>query len=85
MARIDRTGIIFDAGRPSATQSDIKFVPALAPAAGADIRLRGRWFLRGEFRDFLCRTPGVGFVASEFDWNQWHSNPTGIVSLVYRR
>ena len=85
MARIDRTGIIFDAGRPSATQSDIKFVPALAPAAGADIRLRGRWFLRGEFRAFLYRTPGVGFVASEFDWNQWHSNPTGIVSLVYRR
>ena len=85
MARIDRTGTIFDAGRHSATQSDIKFVPALAPAAGADIRLRGRWFLRGEFRAFLYRTPGVGFVASEFDWNQWHSNPTGIVSFVYRR
>ena len=85
MARIDRTGIIFDMGQPSATQSDIKFVPALAPAAGADIRLRGRLSLRGEFRAFLYRTPFVGFVASEFDWNRWHNNPTGIVSVVYKR
>jgi hypothetical protein len=85
MARIDRTGIIFAAGLPSATQSDIKFVPALAPAAGADIRLRGRWSLRGELLAFLYRTPGVGFVASEFDLNQWHLNPTGIVNLVYKR
>jgi hypothetical protein len=85
MARIDRTGIIFTSGQPNATQSDLKFVPALAPAAGVDIRIKGHSSLRGEFRDFLYRTPGVGFVAAEFDWNQWHSNPTGILSLVYKR
>ena len=84
MAAIRRTGVDFQAGQPLASQSDSNLTVALAPAAGIDIRVAGRWFVRGELRNYLYRTPATGFVSSFPYWNRWNYNPVVGGSVGFR-
>jgi hypothetical protein len=56
-----RTGVDYQFGQQVASQRDANFTVALVPATGVDVRVTPRWFLRGELRNFLYRTPASGF------------------------
>ncbi|MGC4051506.1 MAG: hypothetical protein QM757_19320 [Paludibaculum sp.] len=71
-ASIHRTGVDFQSGQQIAAQTDSNLVAMLAPGAGADLRLNSRWFVRGEVRNYLFRTPATGFVSSFPYWNRWN-------------
>lgn len=72
VAVIHRSGNDFLGSQPAASQTGSSRVLALAPAAGADIRLVRRWFARVEARNYLYQTPATGFVSSFVYWNRWN-------------
>jgi hypothetical protein len=84
VAVIHRTGRDFGLGFPGASQIGSSRTLALTPAAGIDIRIARRWFLRGELRNYLYRTPATGFVSSFPFWNRWNYNPVVAASLGIR-
>lgn len=71
-ASIHRTGVDFQSRQQTAAQIDSSLVAVLAPGAGADLRLNSHWFVRGEVRNYLFRTPATGFVSSFQYWNRWN-------------
>ena len=84
LAAIRRMGNDFQFAQPAASQSDSNLTLALAPAAGIDIRFASRWFVRGELRNYLYRTPATGFVSSFPYWNRWNYNPVVAASIGFR-
>lgn len=84
IAVIHRTGNDFQSSKPAASQVGSSRALALAPAAGADIRLAQRWFARLEFRNYLYQTPATGFVSSFVYWNRWNHNPVVAGSIGFR-
>lgn len=84
VAVIHRTGHDFAAGFTGASQIGSSRVLALAPAAGVDMRITRRWFLRGELRNYLYQTPATGFVSSFAFWNRWNYNPVAAASVGFR-
>ena len=84
LARIHRTGQDFYFANALAAQVGTSRGLALMPAAGVDVRLARRWFVRAEFRDYIYRTPANGFVSSFAFWNRWNFNPMAGASLGLR-
>lgn len=84
LAMIRRTGVDFQFSQQIASQSDSNLTVALAPTAGVDIRVGRRWFVRGELRNYLYRTPATGFVSSFPFWNRWNYNPLVTGSVGFR-
>jgi hypothetical protein len=84
LAIIHRTGVDFLAGQQLASQNDSNLTVVLAPAGGVDMRVARRWFLRGELRNYLYRTPATGFVSSFPYWNRWNYNPVLAASVGCR-
>jgi hypothetical protein len=84
IASIHRTGQDYQLSQPAAAQEGSSRVLALAPAAGVDVRLARRWFLRAELRNYLYQTPATGFVSSFTYWNRWNWNPVAAVSIGLR-
>jgi len=84
IAVIHRTGNDFQSSQPAASQVGSSRAPALAPAAGADIRLARRWFVRVEMRNYLYQTPATGFVSSFVYWNRWNHNPVVAGGMGFR-
>lgn len=84
LGTIRRTGTDFQSGQQTASQSDSNLTVVLTPGAGADIRVARRWFLRGELRNYLYRTPATGFVSSFTYWNRWNYNPVVAGSVGFR-
>lgn len=68
------------------SQAGSSLALALVPAAGIDYRYRGasRWFVRGEVRNFLYRTPATEFVTAQPYWNRWNYDPVAAGSVGYR-
>jgi hypothetical protein len=84
IAVIHRTGNDFQSSQAAASQVGSSRGLALAPAAGADIRLAQRWFARLEMRNYLYQTPATGFVSSFVYWNRWNYNPVVAGSVGFR-
>jgi hypothetical protein len=83
IAVIRRTGSDFQGGQPIASQVGSSRALAITPAAGADIRLNRRWFVRLEMDNYLYRTPATGFVSSFVRWNRWNYNPVVAASIGF--
>lgn len=81
---IRRTGVDSILSQVIASQRDSNLGVAVAPAAGADLRIGSRWFVRGELRNYLYRTPSTGFVASVPYWGRWNYNPVIAISGGWR-
>jgi hypothetical protein len=84
LAMIRRTGVDFQSSQRTASQSDSNLSLALVPAAGMDLHVSRRWFVRGELRNYLYKTPATGFVSSFPYWNRWNYNPVIAGSLGFR-
>lgn len=84
VASVRRTGVDFIFGQRAASQTDSNFTVALAPAAGVNYRLGRHWFIRGEARDYIFRTPAKGLVGSFPFWNRWNNNPVFALSIGFR-
>lgn len=84
LATVRRTGVDFQGGQQLASQSDSNLTVVLAPGAGVDMSVARRWFLRGELRNYVYRTPATGFVSSFPYWNRWSYNPVVAGSVGFR-
>jgi hypothetical protein len=86
VAQVHRVGTIFQSifGQTFAMQTDSNLTVPLAPAVGVDFGLTHRWFLRGEMRNYLFKTPQAGFVSSEQYWNRWNYNPVFGASVGFK-
>ncbi|WP_321473364.1 outer membrane beta-barrel protein [uncultured Paludibaculum sp.] len=84
VATLRRTGNDSELGIPTAAQNDSSLVGILVPAAGVDMRVTGRWFVRGELRNNLYRTPATGFVSAFPFWSRWNYRPVAVGSVGFR-
>jgi hypothetical protein len=84
VASLWRSGESFVFGPPIAKQVDINLAFVTAAGAGIDVGLGKRWLVRGEFRNYLYRTPGSGFVGVWTFIHRWNSNPVVLAGVGLR-